>query len=83
MNAIEAARQIGSCLDEDGVPYAIGGALALGVWGVPRATKDVDLSVFDRVDELRWGGPKPEFEWITSHVGAAELWERSQGIRRG
>ena len=47
------------------------------------ATLRTDAPVFDRVDELRWGGPKPEFEWITSHVGAAELWERSQGIRRG
>jgi hypothetical protein len=46
MNAIEAARRIGERLDEDGIPYAIGDALALGVWGVPRATKDVDLSVF-------------------------------------
>jgi len=52
MNAIEAARRIGQCLDEDGIPYAIGGALALGVWGVPRATKDVDLSVFVTRDEL-------------------------------
>jgi len=46
MNAIDAARRIGECLDEEGIPYAIGGALALGVWGAPRATKDVDLSVF-------------------------------------
>lgn len=52
MNAIEAARRIGECLDEDGLPYAIGGALALGVWGVPRATKDVDLSVFVARTEL-------------------------------
>lgn len=52
MNAIEAARQIGSCFDEDGIPYAIGGALALGVWGVPRATIDVDVSAFVRRDEL-------------------------------
>jgi hypothetical protein len=29
-----------------GVPYAIGGALALGVWGYPRGTLDVDLNVF-------------------------------------
>lgn len=52
MNAIEAARRIGECFDEDGIPYAIGGALALGVWGVPRATKDVDVSVFVRRAEL-------------------------------
>jgi hypothetical protein len=52
MNAIEAAQRIGERLDEDSIPYAIGGALALGVWGVPRATKDVDLSVFVPRDQL-------------------------------
>lgn len=52
MNAIEAARRIGECLDEDGIPYGLGGALALGVWASPRATKDVDLSVFVTRSEL-------------------------------
>ncbi len=33
-------------LDEGGIPYAIGGALALAAHAVPRATKDVDFSVF-------------------------------------
>lgn len=33
-------------LDTAGMPCAIGGALALGLWGVPRGTKDVDLNVF-------------------------------------
>jgi hypothetical protein len=46
MNALEAAQRIGRCFDEDGIPYAVGGALALGVWAVPRATKDVDISAF-------------------------------------
>ncbi|HEY5924050.1 MAG TPA: DUF6036 family nucleotidyltransferase [Kofleriaceae bacterium] len=49
MNAKEAAARIGACLDDDGLPYGVGGALALGVWGAPRATKDVDVTVF--VDE--------------------------------
>lgn len=51
MNAAEAATRIGSCLDDDGIPYGVGGAIALGVWGAPRATKDVDLTVF--VDETK------------------------------
>ncbi len=38
--------------DEDGLPYALGGALALGAWGVPRTTSDVDLSVFVSENEL-------------------------------
>jgi hypothetical protein len=52
MNPAEAAHRIGECLDEDGIPYGIGGAIALGVWGAPRATKDIDLSVFVARDEL-------------------------------
>ncbi|MBA3398291.1 MAG: hypothetical protein H0T89_37035 [Deltaproteobacteria bacterium] len=46
MNVAEAATRIGQLLEADGLEYAIGGALALGVWGAPRGTKDVDLSVF-------------------------------------
>jgi hypothetical protein len=38
--------------DEDGLPYAVGGALALGAWGVPRTTSDVDVSVFVSENEL-------------------------------
>ena len=32
-------------LDSAGVDYALIGALAVAVWGVPRATKDIDLLV--------------------------------------
>ena len=38
--------------DEDSLPYAVGGALALGAWGVPRTTSDVDVSVFVSESEL-------------------------------
>lgn len=47
--AAEAARAIADKLSEAGIPHAIGGALALGVAGVPRGTKDVDVNVF--IDE--------------------------------
>jgi hypothetical protein len=33
-------------LSAAGIPCAIGGALALGVWGYPRGTTDVDLDAF-------------------------------------
>ncbi|MCB9689749.1 MAG: hypothetical protein H6738_21715 [Alphaproteobacteria bacterium] len=33
-------------METAGVPYAIGGAIALGYWGAPRGTQDVDLNVF-------------------------------------
>lgn len=52
MTPAEAARRIGETFDEDRIPYAIGGALALGIWGAPRNTKDVDLSAFVPRDEL-------------------------------
>jgi hypothetical protein len=52
MNAFEAAQRIGACFDEDGIVYGIGGAIALGVWGVPRATKDVDVSAFVKRTEV-------------------------------
>jgi len=52
MNALEAAQRIGVCFDEDGIPYAVGGALALGVWAIPRATKDVHITAFVGEPEL-------------------------------
>jgi hypothetical protein len=33
-------------LQAAGVPYAIGGAIAYGFWGVPRGTRDLDVNVF-------------------------------------
>jgi hypothetical protein len=33
-------------LEATGVPYAIGGAIAYGFWGVPRGTRDLDVNVF-------------------------------------
>lgn len=52
MNPIDAARRLAAAFDADGLSYGIGGALALGVWGAPRATKDVDVSVFVESDQL-------------------------------
>jgi hypothetical protein len=40
-----AAAAIAEALDSAGFEYAIGGALALAHWGVPRATVDVDVGV--------------------------------------
>lgn len=51
MNAGQAAKRIGHLLEQDRLDYAIGGALALGVWGAPHGTKDLDLSVFLTLDE--------------------------------
>lgn len=44
--AVDAAREIADALSAAGHAYAIGGALALGVAGVPRGTRDVDVNLF-------------------------------------
>jgi len=45
-DAFEAGIQIAAALERHGVPYALGGALAYGQYGIPRATNDVDVNVF-------------------------------------
>jgi hypothetical protein len=44
--AAEVARTVADALDRHGLPYAIGGAIALGFHAVPRATVDVDVNIF-------------------------------------
>lgn len=51
-SASELARRLADALEGKGIPHATGGALALGVWGFPRATKDVDLDVFVTAEAL-------------------------------
>jgi len=52
-SAAEAARTIADELARRGISHAIGGALALGVAGVPRGTRDVDVNVFVEGEALR------------------------------
>jgi hypothetical protein len=52
MTAFELSAHLAACCEEDGLDYAIGGALALTAWAIPRDTKDVDISVFVTADEL-------------------------------
>ena len=44
--AAEVARAVADALERHGLPYAIGGAIALGFYAVPRATVDVDVNIF-------------------------------------
>lgn len=50
MNAVRDAVQLGldlaEALSAEGVSYALGGALAYGLFGVPRGTNDVAVNVF-------------------------------------
>lgn len=43
-DALAAGVLIAAALDRHAVPYALGGALAYGQYGIPRATNDVDVS---------------------------------------
>ena len=52
MNAFEVAALLSERLEEEGLDYAIGGALALTAWAIPRDTKDVDLSIFITPGEI-------------------------------
>ena len=71
---MEVAVDLGRALEAQGIPYAIGGALAFGMWGRPRFTADIDVNVFIQVDEL------------DSLVGAFEdagvSWEPAEARRR-
>jgi hypothetical protein len=51
-DALDAALRVAEALEAAEVPYALGGALAYGLWGVPRATLDVDLNVFVEPEAL-------------------------------
>ena len=52
-DAVSAAVRVTRPLEAQGLPYAIGGAVAYGYWGVPRATVDVDLNLFVEGEDLR------------------------------
>lgn len=44
--AADVAREVADALEAHHLPYAIGGAIALGFYAPPRATVDVDVNVF-------------------------------------
>ncbi len=60
-NAADAAAFVAGAFEERGISYAIGGALAYGLYGAPRATLDADLNVFVEPEALA-----PVFEALRS-----------------
>ena len=54
--ACSVARRLADVLEARDIPYAIGGALALGYYAEPRGTVDVDINIFvtppDAIDAL-------------------------------
>jgi hypothetical protein len=45
MNLFDELVLVVSALDRSSIDYALVGGLAVGVWGAPRATKDIDLLI--------------------------------------
>ena len=57
VNAVVVASRLAEQLESRGQEYAFGGAIALGYWGVPRGTVDVDLTIYlppERPTECVW-----------------------------
>lgn len=77
--AAELARAVADAFEARNVPYAIGGAIAYGIWAVPRATQDVDVTVFVE-------GPDLELAFSALHDLGAQLDEvaaRASASERG
>ncbi len=57
INAAEVAKRLAELLAARQQEYALGGAIALGYWGVPRGTVDVDVTIYlapDKPSECVW-----------------------------
>lgn len=52
-DAFDAGRLVADALEEQRLPYAIGGGISYGLWAPPRATNDADVNVF--VEPARFG----------------------------
>jgi len=52
LNAASVAGRLAEQLELRGEEYAVGGAIALGYWGAPRGTIDVDLTLYLPPDHL-------------------------------
>jgi len=44
------------------------------------ATLRTDVPVFATVEDLRWRGPRPEFEAVAQRLGVSGLWDRARRI---
>ena len=57
VNSATVAKQLAKQLQMRDQDYALGGAIALGFWGTPRGTLDVDATIFlpnDQPSECVW-----------------------------
>jgi hypothetical protein len=70
-SASDVARDLAMALEARGQEYALGGAIALGFWGEPRGTLDVDVTLFlapDKPSECLWLLQDIECELIVSEA---------------
>jgi hypothetical protein len=56
-----ALRDLISTLESSGIRYALGGAAAVAVWAIPRATADIDITV--------WGPPADATQLLAKLAG--------------
>ena len=68
---VRGAARLGSALEADRGQAALFRTLA---------TLRDDAPVCQSVDELRWTGPRPDFEAAASRLGAPQLWDRARRI---
>lgn len=71
---------IHEALDEAGIPHAVGGAIALGFYGEPRTTVDIDINLF--VSANRFGDVARVLEGVGVDVTVdREQVDRDEQIR--
>jgi hypothetical protein len=46
------------------------------------ATLRTDINLFDDVEQLRWSGPKPEFDGLAARLDAAKIEGRAGAPRK-
>ncbi|HUP69732.1 MAG TPA: hypothetical protein VM142_07940 [Acidimicrobiales bacterium] len=80
MTLVELVICVDAALDEDRLPHAFGGALALAYVAEPRGTADADVNVFAPVDEV---GPVTECLARTSLTPepTSTSWMPAAGLR--
>jgi 5'-3' exonuclease len=69
--AVRGAERLAAALDE----YRPQAYLFRGL-----ATLRVDVPVFTSIDEIRWTGPRPEFEALCDHLGSPGLARRARAL---
>jgi hypothetical protein len=63
INAATVAGQLAEILQARGQEYALGGAIALGYWGAPRGTVNVDVTLYFPADQ------SSECVWLLQEIG--------------